>query len=100
MYDKLKKDYIEKLESKLAEWSVEINKFKEKLEGPEAKIKDEYHKILEDLHARAENIKIRIRKLEEESGETWEELKYGTDDAWQDMKAAIKKAASKFRDKV
>ncbi len=94
-----KKEYIEKLEAKLKEWSVEIDKFRERFEGPEAKIKEEYHKIMEELQTRAVDIKRRIRALEEASGETWEELKYGTDEIWQEMKELIKKAGSKFKNK-
>jgi hypothetical protein len=44
MSDESKKAYIEKLEAKLKEWTVEFDKLKEKAESSEAKIKGEYHK--------------------------------------------------------
>jgi hypothetical protein len=37
--------------------------------------------------------------MKEASGETWEELKYGTDETWQEMKTAIDKVISKIRHK-
>ena len=97
MGDESKKAYIEKLEAKLKEWTVEFDKLKEKAESSEAKIKGEYHKKIEDLRPRIEDIKKRIEKLKESSGETWEELKSGTEKAWQEMKGAIEKATSKFK---
>jgi len=92
--------YIKKLEEKLREWSVEIDKLKAKAEGSEAKIKEEYHKGIEDLRARSEDIKKRIQMLKESGEETWEELKSGAEKAWQEMKTAIEKATSKIKQKT
>jgi phage host-nuclease inhibitor protein Gam len=97
MSDESKKAYIEKLEAKLKEWTVDFDKLKEKAESSEAKIKEEYHKKIEDLRPRIEDIKKRIQKLTEASEGSWEELKSGTDKVWQEMKSAIEKAASKFK---
>jgi chromosome segregation ATPase len=57
--------YIERLETKLKEWSAEIDKLKAKAERSEVKIKEEYHKRIEDLRARRDDIKKRIQKLKE-----------------------------------
>ncbi|GBD97828.1 MAG TPA: coiled coil domain-containing protein [Nitrospirae bacterium] len=92
-----KKAYIEKLEAKLREWSVDIDKLKEKAGNSEAKIREEFHKRIEDLQIKREDIKKRLRKLKEASGETWKDLRSGTEDLWQDMKAAIEKVKSKFK---
>jgi uncharacterized coiled-coil DUF342 family protein len=92
--------YIEKLEAKLREWSAEIDKLKAKAESSEVKIREEYHKRIADLRARREDINQRAKKLKEAGGETWDELKSGTEKAWQEMKAAIDKAASKFKQKT
>jgi phage host-nuclease inhibitor protein Gam len=97
MRDESKKAYIEKLEAKLKEWTVEFDKLKEKAGSSEAKIKEEYYKKIEDLHPRIDDIKKRIQKLKGSSGETWEELKSGTDKAWHEMKGVFEKAASKFK---
>jgi len=92
--------YIKKLETTLREWSAEIDKLKAKAESSEAKIKEEYHKGIGDLRARSEDIKKRIQKLKESGGESWEDLKSGTEKAWQEMKAAIEKATSKMKQKT
>ena len=92
-----KKAYIEKLEAKLREWSVDLDKLKEKAWSSEAKIREEFHKRIEDLRVKREAIKESIRKLKETSGETWEEIKVGTEDLWQEMKVAIEKVKSKFK---
>ena len=97
MSDESKKAYIEKLEAKLKEWSSEFDKLKGKAESAEAKFKDEYHRIIDDLHPRIEEGKKTIQSLKESSGETWDELKYGTESVWHDIKGAIEKASSKFK---
>ncbi len=97
MSDESKKAYIEKLESKLKEWTSDIDKLKAKAESSEAKFKDEYHRILDDLHPRIEEGKKRIRSLKDSSSETWDELKFGTESVWHDIKGAIEKASSKFK---
>lgn len=97
MTDTSKKDYVEKLEAKLKEWSADIKKLKDAAEVSEAMIKKEYHKVVEDLHSKSEDLKKRLQQLKEESGEVWDEIKYGTENAWREMKDAIEKASSKFK---
>ncbi len=97
MSDASKKDYVDKLEAKLKEWSADIKKLKDAAEVSEAMIKKEYYKVIEDLHAKREDLKKRLQQLKEESGAVWDELKYGTENAWKEMKDAVEKALSKLK---
>lgn len=98
MSDDSKKAYIEKLETKIKEWTAEFDKLKEMADRSEAKIKEKYHRGIEDLRVGREDIKKRIQKLKEASGETWRELESETEKKWQDIADAIENLKSKFKD--
>lgn len=92
MTDTSKKDYADRLDAKLREWSADIKKLKDAAGISETMIKEEYHKMVDDLQSRSEDLKKRLLHLREESGEVWDELRFGTENAWKEMKEAIEKA--------
>jgi hypothetical protein len=91
--------YLRKMQTKLKEWSSEIDKLKAKADASEAKIRTEYSRQIEELRVRREDIGKRMEEMRDAGEESWQELRTGTEKAWNELKTALEKAAAKFRRK-
>ncbi len=91
--------YIQKMQTKLKEWSSEIDKLKARADASETKIRTEYSRQVEELRARREDIRKRMEEMRDAGEESWQELRTGTEKAWNEMKTSLEKAVAKFRRK-
>lgn len=92
----MKEAYEKKLQSRLDEWSAEIDKLKAKADAAEADAQLEYYKEIEELREMQETARSKLTELKEAGDDAWEDLKAGLDSAWDSMSRAIKSAASRF----
>jgi hypothetical protein len=93
----LKEAYLEKREAELHEWDAEIKL----LEARAAKLKAEatiqYYEDLRSLRAKRNTAHEKLHELRLASGEAWNTIKVGVENAWLDLKGALKSAAAKLK---
>ena len=92
-----KQAYVEKMQSQLKEWSLEIDRLKAKADEAKAEAKIEYAKRVEELRAMHENASKKLDELKASSDVAWEDLKTGIDASWSALSSAIKSAFSHFK---
>jgi DNA repair exonuclease SbcCD ATPase subunit len=94
---KKKRAYVEKTEAQLREWGTEIDLLKAKAEKAKAEVKVAYLKQVKELKSKQESVKRRFRELRASGDEAWEDFKGEVEEATKDLKAALKRAASRFK---
>jgi hypothetical protein len=95
---KTKKDeYIESLASELKEWSAQIDIFAARAENAAADVKLQYAEEINALRANQRAAAEKIKELEEAGGDAWKTIKGTADKIWDDLRAGLTSAASKFK---
>jgi len=94
---KIQEAYKQKMAAQLKEWNAQIKLIEAKVEnaGADMKIKgaEELHELRAKQHAASEKMK----ELEKASGDAWAQVKETADKIWEDLKAGIADAHSKFK---
>jgi len=89
--------YIDKLKAQLDVWNAEIAQWEAKARSAQADIRVEYEKQLDTFrHQRDEGLE-QMHKVQAATGDAWNDLVRGADDAWAKMRAAFEKAQTHFR---
>jgi hypothetical protein len=91
-----KKEYQQKMETKLKEMNQELKEWKAKTKKMEKKAKVEAEKQLNALSKRKAAVSKRLKALKTKSGKAWEDLKAGTDSAMEDLRKAFDEVRSRF----
>ena len=88
--------FREKTETRLAEYKKEIDQLQAKAEklGDDAKAKAEQQ--LTALRQKRDKVSEKLKVLSSSSGNAWEQVKSGVDEAMDDLGNAYKKAAAEF----
>jgi uncharacterized coiled-coil DUF342 family protein len=94
---KSKNEYIEILATELRELSAEIDELTAKTENAAATVKLNYFEELEALRAKQHAAVEKMKELEANRGEAWEELKETADTVWHDLRTGLASAVSKFK---
>ena len=92
-----RKEYIDKLSDQLKKWDNEIEKLEMKANQAKTGAKSDYQQHLEKLRSKREEAGNKIKEIREASDEAWQELKIGTEVAFETMKNAMDNAVSKFK---
>lgn len=92
-----RKQYEEKKEAVLRDWSARIDDLKKKADQSKADVKLKYYEQIETLRIKQENAKKRLRELKEAGGEKWESIKNSIEDALNDLKDSFNNTISKLR---
>src|SRR4030042_5898830 len=92
-----KKSYMQKLADKISEWDKKRDELKKQGNEAASVMKEDSIKIAEDLKIKKKDAEEKIKELKAVSGEGWEELKKGAEQAVNDLTQAIEKALSKFK---
>ena len=96
--EKSKKDqYVQKLHSKLDEWSAEIDKMKAEADKAGAESRIEYQNQIKNLQQKRQEAEKKVDELRSAGGGAWEDLKAGVQLSWEAMEEAVKSARSKFK---
>jgi len=94
---KIQEAYKQKLAAQLKEWSAQIDLLEAKAENAGADIKVRHAQRLQELRAKQRAASEKIKELGKASGAAWEQVKVTTDKIWDDLKAGVEDAHSKFK---
>ncbi len=97
--EETKQSYQEKMESQLKEWAVKIDLLKAKADKAKASAKVKYDEQIKELRAKQGIFEQRLQEMKGLGGEAWKEVRTGVDQALDDLRDAIKRARSKFKEK-
>lgn len=89
--------YVQNLHAKIDEWNADIDKLKLKADQVEADSKIEYQKQIDMLKQKRHDIEKKVAEMTRSGEDAWDDLKSGTDLAWEAMNEAIKSATSRFK---
>ncbi|MGD2024995.1 MAG: hypothetical protein PVJ46_11520 [Methyloceanibacter sp.] len=89
--------YVQEMKAKLDEWNAQVDRLLAKADAAQADAKHEYNEQVEALKKQREAAIQRLNELQSKSDDAWEDLKAGTDAAWDKMTSALKNAASRFQ---
>ena len=93
----VKEEYQKKLQVQLDEWGTEIDKLKVVAGKAKTGLQGEYYKELEDLRSKQLEAQKKLHELKGASGEAWEDLKTGIENARGALGDSLKLAASRFK---
>lgn len=93
----MKKAYEQKLQSKLDEWSAQVDILKAKADSAEADAKLEYQKQIDDLRAKQDSARDKLDELKEAGEDAWQDLKAGIESAWDSLGSSVDSAMSRFK---
>lgn len=93
-----KKDlYIEKLQTQLDAWSIEIDKLDAELRKTDTALRSQYEASVANLKVRRTEAQAKLTALQHSAGDAWQELQKGADEAWAAIKKAVAEAHKKFQ---
>lgn len=90
-------EYVEKLKKQLDDWNAEAARWEAKAKATQAGMRADYEKQLAAFQRQRDQALEQMRKVQASSGEAWQELVRGTDDAWARMREAFEKARAQFQ---
>jgi hypothetical protein len=94
---KAKDEYIDSLATELKVWSAKIDLLSARAENAVADVKQNYLEEIDALRAKQHVGTEKIKELQEASGDAWEVAKQTADTLWDELKAGVENAASKFK---
>jgi hypothetical protein len=94
---KTKDDYIDNLATELKVWSAKIDLLSARAETAVADMKQNYQEEIAALRAKQNAGTEKIKELQGASGDAWEVAKQTADTLWDELKAGVENAASKFK---
>jgi recombinational DNA repair ATPase RecF len=89
--------YKQKREAQLKEWDAQINLMEAKLENVGADMRIKRAGQIQALRAQQHAASEKINELGKATGEAWEQVKVTADKVWDDLKAGVADAHSKFK---
>ena len=89
--------YRKKMAAQLKEWSAQINLLEAKLDNLSADLRIKRAEQLHELRARHRAAAEKMKELGKSTGEAWEQAKETADKMWDDFKAGLTDAQSKFK---
>lgn len=89
--------YTEKLQAQIDQWTAEVEKLEAKARESKADAKIEIEENVGDAKKRLEAAKTKAREVRNASGEAWQELKAGTESAFESLKEAVDRARTRFQ---
>lgn len=88
--------YREKREAQIQELAARLDLWEAKLRKAAAEGEIRYRAELEELRSKLEIARVRLSLLGDAGEAAWQEIRDGLDDAVDDLRRAVRKAASKF----
>jgi len=91
--------YVRELKEKLGEWNDEINKLKAKIVDAGEERKAVYNEQLEKMQQKRAELERKIVSLQESGESTWEKVKHGVEESWQDLKQSLESVKARVKGK-
>lgn len=89
--------YKQKMAAQLKEWGAQIDLLEAKIENANADMKIKRAEELHELRAKQRAAAEKMQELGKASGEAWEQVKMTADQVWDDLKAGVAAAHSRFK---
>ena len=89
--------YMEKIDAKLTQYNAKLAQMKGKVAEVQVDMKLEYLSQVDHLEKKRDDFMVKYATLKETSGHGWEDVKLGTEKAWNEMKDSIEKATTRFK---
>jgi len=93
----LHKEYKEKMSAQLKEWSAQVNLLEAKMDSFTADMKIMRAEEIQALRAKQHATTDKMKELGKASGEAWEQVRVTADKMWDDLKAGLTDAQSRFK---
>jgi len=93
----IKNAYKQKMAAQLKEWNAQIDLLEAKVENIGADIKVKRAEALKELRSKQRTASKKLIELESASSDAWEQVKETAEQVWDDLKAGIAAAQSKFK---
>jgi hypothetical protein len=92
-----RREYIEKLKTKLDEWDADIDELEANALKTKADLKYELEDQIASLKIKRDIARAKLLELMDSGEDAWQDIKDGVDEAWNSLKLAIEKARSHFQ---
>ena len=89
-------EYVSKLKTQLDAWNAEAKKWEAKANEVQAGARAEYEKQLAVFREQRDKALEQMRKVQEASGDAWQQFARDTDQAWEKMREAYEKTSAQF----
>lgn len=89
--------YKQKVEAELELAQAKLAELKANSKSAVADARIKYARHVDELELRLADTKSKLKELEEAGENAWERLKGGVDSAWDELSAAVRDSASKFK---
>jgi len=93
---KQKEEYAQKVEGEIEDLETEWDTLKAKADKKGDKAKAAWGDQKNELQAKLDAAKTKMKHLRQDSGEAWDVMKTGMDDALDDLRRSFKKAKAKY----
>lgn len=91
-----RKEYEEKFDAQLKEWSAQITLLNVKADKASAEMKLEYYKTIENLQGKQDTARRQLRELRTARDDAWEDINIGAENVRTDVKNAFNRAILRF----
>ena len=91
-----KQDYIEQLESRIADLNAKLEKLQLQAKLAEMEYRDDVQSQIDRFEARRDELAGTLEKMQKAGEDAWGELREGAEQAFNSMKDALHKAKSRF----
>lgn len=89
--------YIEKIDAKLAYYNAKLDQMKSKAAEVQVDMKLEYLDQVENVEKKRDDFIKKHGELKTASEHGWEDIKVGTEKAWNELQGAFDKATARFK---
>jgi recombinational DNA repair ATPase RecF len=93
----LKDAYKQKMSAQLKEWNAQIKLLEARAENAGADVAVRRAEALKELRAKQVAASEKMLELEKSTGEAWVQVKETADKIWDELKAGVAEAHSKFK---
>lgn len=93
----IRKEYLKKMEARLAELGDEISRIRARAEKAEEGAREKFREQLEILRARQEKVRAELRTVRDAGTTSWGEMKGGVERALGELKKAVDDALARLR---
>ena len=92
-----KEEYIDSLAAELKQWGAEADLLTAKAEHAAADVKLKYQEDIEYLRGKQIAAEVKIKELQEASGDAWESVKETADNMWADLRTGVSAVVDRFK---
>ena len=93
-----KEEYLKKLEAQFREWKYKIDTLETRTSMVSSEVKSELLRDVEILRGKKAVVKEKWIELQKSGGEAWETTREGVEKAAGELKHALDKVVSRFKD--